>query len=172
MKVNDIWNEFYPKLTVYLKTTYTGIDIEDMVQEILEKVYRKFHTYDPRFSFNTWIYSIARNCVVDSFRKRSSRLKTLSAVKERELHVSSVKNKSPEEISIDKDIKEGIASFIKSLPDKEREIMYLKFYEALTYKEISRILKMPAGTVKYLVHTIKKKAEKFYREQYGDEYEY
>lgn len=167
----DIWNEYYPKLTVYLQTTYTGLDTEDMVQEILEKVYRNFHTYNPRFSFNTWIYSIARNCAVDSFRKRNSRLKTLLAVKEREILVFSVKNKSPEKISIDKDIKEGIASFIKSLPEKEREIMYLKFYEELTYKEISRILKMPAGTVKYHVHSIKIKVGNFYTNQFGEKYE-
>ena len=166
---NDIWKEYYPKLTVYIKTTYSLIETEDVVQEILLKVYNNLHRYNPLYSFNTWIYSITKNCVIDSFRKDSSLLKVLAAVKA-EAGSRPFYNESPEEMLIKLEVKAGLAECIESLPERERQISYLKFYEGLTYKEISKIVGIPVGTAKYLIHNIKKKVEAVYEKQYGEKY--
>jgi RNA polymerase sigma-70 factor (ECF subfamily) len=167
---NDIWKEFYPKLTVYIKATYPGTETEDIVQEILLKVYSNLHRYNPLYSFNTWIYSIARNCAVDSYRNTTALLKAVAADKNKSGYNSDINNNTPEKIYIKDEIKTGLAACIKNLSEKERHISYLKFYEELIYKEISKIMEIPVGTLKYLVHNMKKKIEAFYRKQYGEQY--
>lgn len=167
---NDIWKEYYPKLTVYLKTIYPGVDTEDIVQEILLKVFRTLHRYNPYYSFNTWIYSIARNSALDSLRKSSVSLKVLTSVRSEARQKLMYDNETPEELFIKGEVKTGIAECIENLPETERQISFLKFYEGLTYKEISNILGVPVGTLKYLVHNIKKKVEAHYYKQYGEVY--
>ncbi len=165
---DDIWEEYYPKLTVYLKTTYPGVETEDVVQDIMLKVYKNLHNYNPLYSFNTWIYSIARNCAVDSFRKKSVLINTLSAVKSEAVSRSLNDNETPEKLLLKSEVKTGIEECISTLPRRERQISFLKFYEDLTYKEISKIMDIPVGTLKYLVHNIKKNIETHYNNQFGE----
>jgi len=167
---NDIWVEYYPKLTVYLNTKYPGIETEDVVQDIMIKVYNKLHTYNPLYSFNTWIYSIARNCAVDLSRKKSVSINIIKEVKSEAVHKSLNNNETMEELSLKREVKTEIAEWIQNLPERERQVSFLKFYEELTYKEISKIMEIPVGTIKYLVHNIKKNIETHYNEQYGEHY--
>ncbi|MCK5200026.1 MAG: sigma-70 family RNA polymerase sigma factor [Spirochaetales bacterium] len=167
---NDIWEEYYPKLTVYIKTTYSLTETEDIVQEILLKVYSNLHRYNPLYSFNTWIYSIAKNCAVDSFRKKSNSSKVLEAVINEAGLNYLYNNESPEKLLIKKEVKTELAECIENLPETERQIAFLKFYEGLTYKEISKIVEIPVGTLKYIVHNIKKKVETYYGKQFEEKY--
>ncbi len=167
---NDIWEEYYPKLTVYLNTTYPEADTEDLVQDIMLKVYNNLSRYNPLYSFNTWIYSIAKNCAVDSFRKKSSSNNLITAVRSELVSKSFKNSETPEDLSLKREEKTGIAEWIQNLPERERKITFLKFYEDLTYREISRIMGIPVGTIKYLVHKIKKNIETSYNKQYGDSY--
>ena len=167
---NDIWEEYYPKLTVYLNTTYPEADTEDLVQDIMLKVYNNLSRYNPLYSFNTWIYSIARNCAVDSFRKKSSSNNLITAVRSELVSKFVNDSENPENLSLKREEKTGIAEWIQNLPERERKITFLKFYEDLTYREISRIMGIPVGTIKYLVHKIKKNIETSYNKQYGESY--
>ncbi len=166
---NDIWEEYYPKLTVYLNTTYPGVETEDVMQNIMLKVYNNLNSYNPLYSFNTWIYSIARNSAVDLLRKKSVLNNMLAAVKSEAVYISINDNKTPEELLLKREVKTEIEEWIKKLPERERQISFLKFYEDLTYREISKIMDIPVGTIKYLVHNIKKKIETQYNKQYGGE---
>ncbi len=163
---NDIWKEYYPKLTVYLNTTYPGTETEDVVQDIMLKVYNNLHKYNPFYSFNTWIYSIARNSATDSLRKNLNSLKVLTAAKSEAGCKALYDNETPEELSLSGEIKTGIAKCIETLPERERQITFLKYCEGLSYKEISKIMEIPVGTLKYLVHNIKKNVEVHYNKQY------
>ncbi len=60
---NAIWNEYYPKLYVFVRPYFrhSPEDREDAVQEILLKVLRNLDRYDSNYSLSTWIYRIARN---------------------------------------------------------------------------------------------------------------
>jgi len=167
---NDIWEEYYPKLTVYLNTTYPGTETEDLVQDIMLKVYNNLHKYNYLYSFNTWIYSIARNCVLDLLRKKSVLKNMLAVVKSEAVYKVLNDNETPENLSLKSELKVGIEEWIKNMPERERQISFLKFYEELTYREISKIMDIPVGTIKYLVHNIKKNIETHYNNQFGEHY--
>ena len=61
----DIWKEYYPGLKIFCRTYLSGSsDLDDVCQEIMLKVFNKLHIYNPLFSFNTWLYAIARNSCI------------------------------------------------------------------------------------------------------------
>ena len=164
---DEIWAEYYPKITVFLRTSFGVGSPEDLVQEIMLKVFKNLGSYSPAYSFNTWIYSIARNHAIDAMKKEDTARRTMKAVR-REAETSPWSGQTPETILLDKQLRLDIAGYIENLPGIEREISFLKFHENLKYKQISRITGIPAGTVKYHVHNIKSKFADYYGEHYED----
>ncbi len=164
---DEIWREYYPKLTVFLRTSYRLSEPDDLIQDIMLKVFISIDSYNPLYALSTWIYSIARNHTLDFLKKEINMKKTLTAVKH-EAQLSPPRSmQTPETRLLEKELEGEIALFIQELPEAEREISYLRYYEELKYSQISRITGKPSGTVKYMIHNIKKKFEEYY----GDKYE-
>jgi RNA polymerase sigma-70 factor (ECF subfamily) len=44
---------------------------------------------------------------------------------------------------------------LSQLPVEEREILFLRFYEEMSYRDIAQVMNKPLGTVKYLIHKAK-----------------
>ena len=163
----EIWQEYYPKLTVFLRTSFHFEETDDLVQEIMLKIYSKMETYKPAWSLNTWIYSIARNHAIDSIKKSSSRLRMVENVRA-EAVLADNHSVSTETLVLEKELKESVAVFIAGLPENERQVSFLKYYGEMDYREISRVTGLPVGTIKYLVHRIKMKFAEYYGEHYED----
>jgi RNA polymerase sigma-70 factor (ECF subfamily) len=163
---DEIWREYYPKLTVFVNCTCHTSNTEDLVQEIMFKVFKNLKKYNPAYSFNTWIYSIARNHALDSLKKEMTIRKINSTAKIEEELSSHNYRHNPETILLEKELQTDISVYIDSLPEVEREISFLKFHEDLKYKDISRITGIPVGTIKYHVHNIKKKFTQYYGEHH------
>ena len=163
----DIWEEYYPKLTVYLRTSFHFSETDDLVQDIMMKVYSNINKYRPSTSFNTWIYSIARNHAIDQLRRNTTQNNMLERVRS-DAAVSSQAAVNTETRVLRKELKSDIALFIDSLPDNERQVSFLKYYEELGYRDISRITGIPVGTIKYHIHNVKRKFSDYYGENYED----
>lgn len=52
-----------------------GLEVDDVLQEILLTLHRARHTYDPGRPFNPWLHAIARNAATDAFRRARGRLR-------------------------------------------------------------------------------------------------
>lgn len=163
----EIWKEYYPKLTVYLRTSFHFEDTDDLVQDIMMKMHANLHKYNSKWSFSTWIFSIARNHAIDSLKKNTSRLRTVETLKH-EAEIYSSASSSAETILLKNELQTDIAFFISSLPETERQVAFLKYHAEMNYKEISRITGSPEGTIKYHVHNIKNKFAQYYGENYED----
>lgn len=61
-KMNQLMKLIHPKLNYFIYKFFASqIDREDVLSNTLEKIFTKFHTYDPKYRFTTWIHSIAKN---------------------------------------------------------------------------------------------------------------
>ncbi|MBW2011140.1 MAG: RNA polymerase sigma factor [Deltaproteobacteria bacterium] len=136
---------------------------EDILQEILIKVYKNLNGFNPKLSFSSWIYRIAHNEVINNYRKNKSHSKTIS------LDMGNDDNGLTEliydtfdihEKYISKEKTETIRTALAELPDKYREILILRYFEDQSYKEISDILRKPQGTIATLVNRAKSKFKK------------
>ena len=164
----EIWSEYYPRLTVFLQTSFRFKETDDPVQEIMLKVYNKLESYNPFYSFNTWIYSIARNHAVDLIKKETNIQKTVIALTAQTKTEPGYELADPETIFFKNELKAEIADFINNLNSIERQLSFLRYHESLTYKEIGKITGIPTGTAKYYIFNIKKKFKSYYGDHYED----
>ena len=94
-----------------------------------------------------WLFRVTRNLCVDAHRKES-RMNTF----ENDGAVHALKDESPPPGRSHED-REQLAHAIDRLPDKQQEVLRLKFDSGLSYAEIARVMETNAGTVGWLLHT-------------------
>jgi RNA polymerase sigma-70 factor (ECF subfamily) len=132
----------------------THEEAEDVVQETFLRVYRNRFAYKRVAKFSTWIYTIAGNLARTELRRRHRRrLFSLSnlGVEEKEYEITD-KVFGPD-TQVDSVMKEEfIQAEINKLSPKFREVIILRDIQELSYEEISKILRVPIGTVKSRVN--------------------
>jgi RNA polymerase sigma-70 factor (ECF subfamily) len=125
-------------------------DVEDLLQEVFIKIYKKLNEYNELLKFSSWAYRIAHNHMVDFFRKSGARPRT-NSLEEAELAKILKSGTDIEKDLSAKDCLEKIKDCLKELPMKYEEILILRFIEEKAYEEIMDILKKPKGTVATLI---------------------
>jgi len=119
-------------------------DALDLSQEAFVRAYRSIGTFDTRHRFFTWLYRILRNLCLNHLRNNRRRAEILQEAG------NSVIGKDPENPSLllEKDeVKEAVWSAVSVLEPHEREIIILRDFQELSYKEIADALDCPVGTV-------------------------
>lgn len=136
-----------------LKMVRNRDDAEDLTIEAFAKAFRKLDSYAPTFAFSTWLFKIATNNCIDFIRRQ--RMKTLSI--DEPVETDSEKDFSnnlkansldPEERYIREQRQNIMRDFLAKLSEKYRQMIELRFFEELSYQEISEKLNLPIGTVK------------------------
>ncbi|NOY77906.1 MAG: sigma-70 family RNA polymerase sigma factor [Calditrichaeota bacterium] len=127
---------------------------EDIVQETFLRVFRNKHAYRKVAKFSTWIYTIAGNLAKTELRKRKKRnLFSISDIgyEDKDYEISD-ESLSPEKTVNSSMYDEIIQKEIQNLSPKFREVIILRDIQELSYEEISKIIKIPIGTVKSRVN--------------------
>lgn len=124
-------------------------DAEDIVQIVFTKIYSIDKSKLPSKSELSWLYSITKNETINLLktRKNNINLEEIYEIEDKNNEISKI---------IDKD---SYNQTISSLNNKEKEIISLKILGNLSFDEISEILKIPTGTIKWKyyksIHTLK-----------------
>ena len=121
----------------------------DLIQEVFIKVYINLNGFDVRKKFSSWIFRIAHNLAVNYLKKK----KTFLNLNE-EIKISD--EKDMEDDFAKKELEKGLQKCLDSLPINYKEILFLYYFENLSYEEISDSLKIPPGTVATRVSRAKK----------------
>lgn len=126
----QIYQDFNQKVKGYILSKVNDYNLaEDLCSDVFVKVYEKIDTYDEtKASISTWIYTIARNTLIDYYRsnKDEVELKEEIAIPEED-----------DEVICTKDNLDKLASCLEKLNSKEKNIILLHYYKGLTLKEIS-----------------------------------
>lgn len=120
---------------------------EECTQDALVAVWRNARSYDPeRAAVSTWMISIARNRAVDLWRRGRTRPGEPRA----EIAQG---DESPDvgdvgDVVIAAETSERVAAAMAELPDSQREVIVLAYFQELSHSEIATRLDLPLGTVK------------------------
>lgn len=120
---------------------------DDLLQETFIKVYLHLRRYNPTYTFGQWLYTIARNTLIDFARKRQEDL----SLDDRFIAPASTQP-TPEERIIRDQQQEQLTSLMERLPVRYRELITLRFVDEYSYEEIAARLDVPLGTVKTRIH--------------------
>ena len=127
---------------------------EDLVQDTLVKVYTHRHSYREIARFSTWIYTIAGNLARTELRKRKRRATfSMSSLGSgnREYEFPSTDHTPAADLE-GKQTEQHIRMALAKLPLHFRTVVILRDVQELSYDEISKIMKIPLGTVKSRVN--------------------
>ena len=122
---------------------------EDLFQETWIRVLLRGTQYNGKARFDTWLFTIARNLVIDLSRKRKAiSLDELSeSAADRPLEFP-INEPSPlEQLRVGEDRAE-VNEVLHTLEPNSREVLVLRFYEELSLEEIAGVTRAPLSTVK------------------------
>ncbi len=136
-------------------SSLSSAEAEETLQEVFIKLWQNINEYDQEQKFSSWIYRIAHNETISAFRKKISRGEEQKLSIDDEM-VQKVCSSISVEKEVDENItKEQVHSVLKTIPEKYKEVLVLRFLEGYSYGEISDILSVPEGTVATLLSRAK-----------------
>ena len=118
---------------------------DDLLSELFVKLVEKIGSYKGG-SFESWLFRIATNIFHDYLRGKQRRKKLLEAGKEH------LKPKPTEEKMSDAEMLDRLQIQLKSLDIDTRELIILRFYSQLSFKEIAEMRAEPIGTTLAKIH--------------------
>jgi RNA polymerase sigma-70 factor (ECF subfamily) len=123
---------------------------EDLFQEVWIRVLRRGSQYNGKARFDTWIFTIARNLVIDLSRKRTmASLDEMREGGEDERPFEIVQDgPSPLEQFEGRENASEVAAVMQTLDPNYREVLSLRFHEEMSLEEIATVTRAPLSTVK------------------------
>jgi RNA polymerase sigma-70 factor, ECF subfamily len=126
----------------------TREDALDLSQEAFARAFRARGTIDPERPFYAWFYQILRRLCFNFLRDRRTRARRLDAGAEwLAKEAAGRAAPGPDRAFEQSEAQRRVAAAIERLPAREREVLALKDFEGLTYREIAGLVGIPTGTV-------------------------
>lgn len=132
-------------------------DADDLTQEVFIKIHKAIGNFREDAQLYTWIYRIATNECLSFLKKKRRRfflpLEDVAAELTEKLDSSAHINGD--------DIQLKLQKALLKLPDKQRLVFNMRYYDELSYDEISKITNTSVGALKASYHHAAKKIEDF-----------
>lgn len=151
--LDKFWNDIYGFL---LKRTENEIDAEDITIQSFSRAFDKIETYNNDYKFKTWLITIAKNIHIDFLRKQKKRISGEQTKSNH--HANQIIDESPsaEDIIITEQNLAKLLRDIKKLKPHYQEVINLRYFQELSYQEISNELNEPMSNVKVKLLRAKK----------------
>jgi RNA polymerase sigma-70 factor (ECF subfamily) len=124
-------------------------DAMDLSQEAFVRAFRARHTIDPDRPFFAWLYQIIRRLCFNFVRDRRTRRRGIEAAGDWLTTQAAARfdGMSPDRALEINRARETVRAGLEKLSERDREVLVLKEFEGLRYREIAELLGVPIGTV-------------------------
>ncbi len=149
----EVLIQWYLKLIYGFVYRYVGNadEAEDITQEVFVRIWRNLKNFDSQKNFKTWIFSIAKNAVIDFLRKKKTMpFSAFDIENGNNLIFDNFADSDllPNEISRNKETERLLAGATKKLPSNYRKVFFLHYDKNLNFREIAEMLGEPLNTIK------------------------
>ncbi len=138
-----------PMFSFMYHSTHQVALSEDLVQNLFYRMIKYRHTYIGEGDFKTWMYHLARNVIIDHYRKKS-RLVFNDDI--HDIGQNLKEDKFGDEALLKEQQTQLLKLALAKLNEDNREILVMSKYQELSYKEIAVILDTTEGNIKVKVH--------------------
>jgi len=164
--VRALMDAYQSRLYWHIRRIIVDGDLaQDTLQETFIKAYQNFHQFKNDSQLYTWLYRIATNEALQQVNKLKRMQKT---DEDPEYYMQNLvadnAGGDAEEIQI------LLQKAIQSLPEKQKLVFMMRYYDDLPYEEISKIVDMSVGTLKTNYHYAKQKIEDYIKENYENNF--
>lgn len=127
---------------------------EEVVQDVFAQVWREAGRYDAaRASVAGWIVLLTRTRAIDRLRARRARPDQDRGVEPAGAPPLTTPDRSPEQVAISSEDARSVRTALEQLPEEQRALVDLAYYEGLTHSEIAARTGVPLGTIKTRLRT-------------------
>ncbi len=132
-----------------------GFDAEEITHEVFVRVWKSAARYEPSARFTTWLFTIARNLVLNEIRYKTRHptvsrdaLSQEGGAMEEGAPEAGVR---PDSALLASELEEAIDRALQALPENQRTAVVMRRYEELSYEEIAGVLEVSVSSVKSLL---------------------
>ena len=150
---DELYQNYSGKVERYVSAHVQNVhDRADVVQQVFLNAISAMDSYDSeRSAPGTWLYAIARNAVIDYYRRQSR--EPLAA----ELEELTLTSPRADEQILTQETMEALAGALEKLPERERNILIFRFYHGLSAQETAKRVGVSYANVRFLQNRALKK---------------
>lgn len=140
-----LFNHYAPRLKGFLiRRGESPEAAEDMAQETLVRMWRRAASFDPaRADAAAWLFAIARNLKIDTFRRdRRAELHTDDFL------LRPAEPPQPDDVLLGNECRDRVQQAMNALPADQLDLVRLSFFDGRSHGEIADLTGIPLGTVK------------------------
>jgi len=138
----ELWK--MPIFRFFLRSLNHHEDAEDLTQRVFIRIYRSAERYLPQAKFSTWIFTIARNLLIDEIKKRKRRPQVVF-----DEHIEKV---GDGEGGRSEELTEILMKHLDTIPENHRTALLLRVQRELSYREIAEVMQTTEASVKTWIH--------------------
>lgn len=145
---SERYHDYFPRLFAYIYGRVHNVHIaEDLVADVFERAFVKADTLRNEDAFSTWLFTIARNIIISNGRKRA---------RESIVDPDILKEIAPSAASVESEIvnredMDRVAELLLDFPQREQDIIALKFDAELANAQIAKIMDLSEANVRVIL---------------------
>lgn len=132
-------------------------DTDDVLQNTFIKVYKNIASFKGDSKLYSWMYRIATNESLTFLRQKSKKM----GVSDEELRTTMIENLESDAYFEGDEIQLKLQRALNTLPDKQKLVFNMKYFQEMKYEEISEVLGTSVGALKTSYHLAAKKIETY-----------
>lgn len=130
----------------------------DLTQDIFVKIWQKLDGFRGDAQLYTWIYRLSTNVCLNYLNKKNRR--TISSLDD---HIGILSSLKADNYFNGNELQQKLQMAIQQLPDKQRLVFNMRYFEEKSYNEMADIFETSQGSLKASYHHAVKKIENFFR---------
>jgi RNA polymerase sigma factor (sigma-70 family) len=154
---SETYRRYFPRLFAYIYARVGNVHLtEDLVSDVFERAFAKADSLRNKDAYSTWLFTIARNAIISNARKHS---------RETIVDPEIMREMSPATTSIETEVlareeQSDVARLIREFPQREQDIISLKFDAELSNHQIAEIMDLSEPNVRVIIfRTLRKLRE-------------
>lgn len=139
---NELYRRHAPRIYGYLKRKLKVQAVaDDILQEVFLRVHKYRGKYDPSIPFVPWLFTVARNAMIDSQRKRR-------IIEDNEVLEEIPSNAAV--VAVATESMPQLSGYLDNLSEREKEILTLHLQDGFSFREIASTLKISSANARKL----------------------
>jgi RNA polymerase sigma-70 factor (ECF subfamily) len=144
-----VYDCYFDQVNRYLRYRVKDTwDADDLTAQVFTKAFEHFDNCRNRERVGAWIFQIAHNTYVDYLRKRKEHLPLDDQYSQHRGRWLQAQTKQPEEQTLAREEIAELKCCLEQLPQEQRDVLLLKYFGELQYRQIADILGKKTATVK------------------------
>lgn len=139
-----------------LKRVQNENDAEDITIQTFSRAFDRIETFDEKYTFKTWLITISKNIHIDLVRKEKNSIKHVISKDDKSAYQILDESPTVEDKLITEQNLANLLRDIKKLKPHYQKVINLRYFQELSYKEISKELDEPINNVKVKLLRAKK----------------